>query len=316
MSEPSPDPKTVQVSSPVDVKALENLPLNGRIQFGGGEWTTSRLSETDFSILGEFIESRRDVTLRAFGLDANDDLEFLKFFCKLRRFSLDNAWRLERLEGLRHLSGELEALSISDCQKTLSLRFLERFKSLRQLWLGELKKDIDSVSTLACLEEVSISSITLPDLSILVPLKKLCRFQMTLGGTKDLGLLPECGKIRWLGLYMIKGLEDLSAISELEFLEHLILSRLDRVPSLPSMKRLNQLKRVELAGLKSVTDLSPLLDAKQLSDLVVENSNHLKPSDFECLKAHPSLERLSAYLGTKKANDAVRAMFGLPDVGD
>ena len=66
MPEAFADPSLVQLSSPVDVDALVNLPVNGRIQFGGGGWTTPKLTETDFRNLGQFIERRPDAKFRAF----------------------------------------------------------------------------------------------------------------------------------------------------------------------------------------------------------------------------------------------------------
>ena len=59
------------------------------------------------------------------------------------------------------------------------------------------------------LEELTLGSITLPDLVLLLPLENLLALDIKLGGTSDLALLPRVGQLRYVELWMIKGLSDI-----------------------------------------------------------------------------------------------------------
>jgi hypothetical protein len=75
---------------------------------------------------------------------------------------------------------------------------------------GGQSKNLDVVSGLTLLEELTLRSITLPDLSLLLPLPRLLSLELKLGGAKDLSLLPRIGQLRYLELWLVKGLSDLS----------------------------------------------------------------------------------------------------------
>ena len=288
-------------------------PLCAVVQFN------SLPSEQDLLRLAKLMEGRPDVALRAYGgYDGTiDNLEFLRFFPQLTRFHAD-ALRYRKfndIDGLRYLPDSLVELSLGQTQRRFSLASLGRFRSLRRLSLKGNQKDIEVISTLTMLEELTLRSLTLPDLSILVPLRRLRSLDIKLGGTRDLRLLPDLGPLAYLELWMIRGLEDISPVGELTSLQYLFLQDLPRIDRLPDLSRMIRLRRIDIEGLKSLTDLSPLLTAPSLEELFLVNSAHLSPEHLECLVGHPTLKAAGLGLGSKRKNDAAEKLLPLPRPG-
>ena len=149
----------------------------------------------------------------------------------------------------------------------------------------------------------------MPDLSLLVGLANLWSLDIKLGGTKNLTLLPHLKSLKYLELWMIKGLEDVSTIASLESLQSLFLQALRRVVSMPPLDASSNLRRVVIETMKGLTDLRPFAMAPSLREFAAWDMGHLQPEAFRPFVGHPTLEYLSAGLGSRKKNDAVVAMF-------
>jgi Leucine-rich repeat (LRR) protein len=276
-------------------------------------------SDKDLLRLAELMERHPDVALRAYGgYDGTiDNLEFLRFFPQLRRFHAD-ALRYREfndIDGLRYLPENLVELTLGRTRRRFSLAPLSRFRSLRRLYLEGNPKDVDVISTLTMLEDLTLRSLTLPDLSILLPLRRLRSLDIKLGGTRDLGLLPELAPLAYLELWMIRGLEDISPVAELASLQYLFLQDLARIDRLPDLSRMTSLRRIDINGLKRLTDLSPLLSAPALEELYLVKSAHLRPEHLECLVGHPTLRAAAIALGSKRKDAAADKLLPLPRPG-
>ena len=174
-----------QLESPLSDAQLR--PLDPRchvVQF------SNPLSDAELRKVAGFMRVYPGVSLRVYGHYGNGcNLDFLKYFPFLRRFQVD-VFDLQDIEGLRHLPDNLEFLNFSQTRsRRFSLAFLSRFRSLRRLYIESHRKDIAALSELTSLKELTLRSITLPDLSLLVPLRHLVSLDIKLGGTKDLSLL-------------------------------------------------------------------------------------------------------------------------------
>ncbi len=142
------------------------------------------LSPTQLRQVAQLVADRPDVELYVYGR-ASRDLDFLKYFETARRLHLA-LYELEDIEGLSRLGGPLESLTFGGTKKRFSLRFLKAMPRLKKLFLVGHKTDLHCVQTLAELEELGLSGITLPDLSLLLPLKRLRKLALLLGGTASL----------------------------------------------------------------------------------------------------------------------------------
>jgi hypothetical protein len=230
---------------------------------------------------------------------------------------VDAVWdSLTSLEGLRHLPADVESLVIGWTRRRLDLAPLGRFGELRTLYLEGQTKNLEVISGLRSLDDLTLRSITLPDLTLLLRLTGLRSLDLKLGGTRDLALLPRIGELRYLELWMIKGLSDVSAIGGVESLRSLFLQALPQVRTLPDLSRLGSLRRVHLETMKGLTDLRPLATAPSLEEILLVDMRHLAPEDLRPLLGLPRLRAVTPGLGSFKKNDAATELLGLPVVRD
>jgi len=278
---------------------------------------SSLLTDDDFRRVAEWLRQYPEMTLRAFGgYDGSiRDLEFLRFFPALRRFTADALWdRIDSLDGLRHLPDDLEELGLGATRRPLRLAPLGRFRDLTYLFLEGPVRDIEVLAELERLDDLTLRSITLPGLSLLLPMRRLRSLDLKLGGTKDLRLLPRIGEIRYLELWLIKGLTDLGPVGEMTGLRSLFLQALGGVERLPDLSRCVELRRIHLETMKGLRDLAPLATAPALRDLVLIDLRQLAVGDLEPLRAAPALRAVSLGLGSIRKNEAGQALLGLPRV--
>src|SRR5439155_25943502 len=109
----------------------------------------------------------------------------------------------------------LEQLNFGTTKRPFSLRFLETMPRLTNLFLDHHKKDLSVISRLTGLTKLGLSGITMPDLSLLLPLKAVRELCIFLGGTANLGLLPRLQSLELLRLMRINKLSDLGMLGDL-----------------------------------------------------------------------------------------------------
>lgn len=307
--DPPPVHERRDVSSPLTPEMLRPFSSpTATIQFD------SRLTDGDFQILGDWLHDQPAVELRAYGsYDGSiTDLEFLRHFPNVRQFSADALYgSLGSLDGLRHLRPDLETLGIGLTKSKLDLRVLSRFSELRCLSIEGQTKGLETISRLSSLEALTLRSITLPDLSLLVPLHQLRALDLKLGGTRDLGLLPEVGRLEYLELWMVKKLTDLSMIDRLASLRYLFLQALAGVVDLPSLAPNAQLRRVHLQTMKGLRDLRAIADAPALEALIVIDCPQFRLEHFESFVGHATLAAATIGTGSRRRDDAIQARLGV-----
>ncbi len=132
------------------------------------------------------------------------------------------------------------------------------------------------------------------------------------GGITDLSLLPQIGRLKYLELWMVKGLSDLSAIGSLTSLQCLFLQALKNVTELPSFKNLKDLRRVTLDTMKSLKSIESIAAAPALEEFLAVGESSLLPEHFAPLVGHPTLKRASVFLGRNWKNQEIAGLLGLP----
>src|SRR3989338_3258979 len=211
------------IESPVTKDQLVPLDEKCRvIQF------SSPLTDADHEKLSQFAKNYPAVSFRVFGhygMGQLNDLKFLRYYPFVKNFQVD-VFEITGIDGIEYLPENLEYLGFGQTRKRFSLNFLEKFKNLHELYIEGHDKDIEVISKLVTLERLTLRSITLKDLSIFLPLKKLWWLAIKLGGTKNLSMFSKIEGLKYLELWMIKGLEDISAISKLKNLQFLFLQNL------------------------------------------------------------------------------------------
>lgn len=270
----------------------------------------------------EFFSVRPDVKLRVHG--KGFDLGFLRCMPNVRRFSADriasvqnleavaslpnledlgiDAWDLRDFNFLNLVPSCLRCLSLGETRsKTPSLAPISRFKSLRVLYLEGQKRDIEVISALSCLEDLTLSSISTPTIDFLIGLDTLWSLDIKLGGIKDFSALRKMSSIKYLELWQVRGLSDLSFISDMVGLQHLFLQSLAKVTQLPELRSLRRLRRVRLEAMRGLTNIGSLESAPALEQVLIPMSWGLNPSDFTGLLQSPTLTHLAVgYMSDKK----------------
>ncbi len=270
------DPFFREIKSPINASQLRPLDRRcTRVQF------CSPLTEKDFEKLSKFLVAYPHIELRMYGdFRRNCNLRFLKHFPFVRRLSLEAIY-LPNFEGIENVSTELESLTIGETiSKGHSLQFLKRFSMLQTLEIQSHTKDLNIISEIKSLQDLTLRSITLPDLSLLLPLKSLLSLSVKLGGTNNIELLPSIGKLRFIKFWLVRGLADLTPIANVSTLQFLYLHALKNVEALPSLRPLRKLRRVNLIGMKGLNDLSSVASAPNLEELVAAEMPNLEPYSF------------------------------------
>jgi len=266
------------------------------------------LTEAQLARAGRLIEDRPDVELYVYGR-AWRDLSFLRYFNGLKRLHLA-LYEIDDIGGFAHVPG-LTELTFGETKKKFSLRFVEAWPHLKRLFLVKSKTDLHCLHRLVELEELGLSGFTLPDLSLLLPLTRLRKLQLFLGGTRNLAALARLPALEDLWLMRITRLADLGILADLAGLKTLRLNWMRNVTSLPSLHRNELLEDVSLETMKGLTDLTPIAAAPALRRLVVAEMPQLTGESFRCFIGHPHLEELWPDTGKLKLNAQVKEMLPL-----
>lgn len=274
---------------------------------------TSPLKDLDFRRVAALMKKGRVGSLMIQSYVEFPDLAFLHNFPFLKSFYL-SCYGIRSFQGIEALPPDLGDLHLDPTRRTFSLSFLERLQCLTRLSLDSQQKDFEAVSSLRGLRDLTLRSISLGDLSLLIPLRKLLALDIKLGGTRDLTHLPEIGRLKYLELWRIRGLSDLRPIGGVTSLRSLFLENLKHVAHLPPLKDLKVLKRIDLWSMKGLHDLKPLLEAPALEELSVLGATNLEPSDFRFLRTHRTLKRASITMDSFRRNAEVETLLGFPPV--
>ncbi len=291
------------------------------------ELTCRRLNESLFA-------QRPELELRVYDFDgAVCDLSFLKYMGNVRHFSADC---LGRATGLQHLAGldQLSSLAIGigdlpDFEflqllpaerlqtlylgKTVStqadLGALLRFGNLRTLYLEGQQQQIELIAGLGRLQDLTLRAVRLERLDFLQAAPQLCLLDIKQCRIRDWSALHSMQGIKFLELWQIRGLDDLSFISSMQGLQNLFLQALGQVKQLPDVSRLQQLRRVYLDTLRNLRDISALERAPALQEFIHVADRHWQPADYEKLLQLPVLKKACVDFGNRKKNEVLRGML-------
>ena len=283
----------------------------------------------------EFFSQRPDVTLRVY--HSAFDLAFLDHMPNVRRFSADcmltaqnvqavaslpdletlsiGIYDLTSFEFLNHVNDRLIQLGIFDTSSSKpSISTVARFNDLRFLSLHGQQKGIEAVSELRNLEKLTLGSISTPGLDFLVGLNNLWSLSIVLGGIRNLAALQTLPHLKFLELALVRGLSDLTPVSETTGLQCLNLEQVRQVTNLPDLSCLDSLRRLAVIDMKGVHDLTPIRLAPKLEDILFTPGRSFAPSELRWILELPNLKTAAFGFSTMKrklAFDAVAATRGL-----
>lgn len=283
--------------------------------------------DTVWSLINEhFCPVRPDVQLRVYGHYSSEcDLSFTHLVRNVRHFAADCLMRATGVEALAELQG-LESLSLGifeltdfDVLERLSpgltslslgatrskrptLAPLSRFRSLRVLYLERQSKDIEVLSELRELEDVTLRSITTPDLQYLSDLPRLWSLDIKLGGIRGFAGVEGKQSIKYLELWQVRDLRSIDVATTLPGLQNLFLQSLPHVESFPGMTDATALRRIAVENLKGLRDFAALETAPALEEFALIDGRKQAPQQLLPVLNNPSVRRISAFFGSERRN--------------
>ena len=282
----------------------------------------------NWALLEEALfRKRHDVELRVYGHHgAECDLSFVQEVPSLRRFCancLTDVSNIDALGALRHLrrlnlgilelksfdileqvSDQIEWLLLGDTRsRRPSLESLPRFANLRWLSVGGHAKGLGAIAENQRLEELTLWSLSDPELSFLEALPQLWGLELNLGGAVDLSAITGARELKRLELTWIRRLSDISFISDCVSLQDLRLDRLKQVREIPSLCKLVKLRALSIGDLNGLRSVDAIAEAPAL-EWFGYSGKTLAPEDFRVALGAPSLKRAGAFFGSQKKEKA------------
>lgn len=280
-----------------------------------------------WSLVNEhFCTTRPDVQLRVYGHYSREcDLSFVRLLPNVRHFAADCLMQASRVEALCELQS-LESLSLgifgltdfsvleqlppgltslalgATRSKRPSLAPLGRFRSLRVLYLEGHSKNIEVLSELRDLEDVTLRSITTPDLQYLADLPKLWSLDIKLGGIRGFAGVEGKQSIKYLELWQVRDLRNVDVAGTLAGLQNLFLQSLPHVDSLPGLTDSTALRRIVIENLKGLCDFTALETAPALEEFALLDGTKQTPQQLLPVLSNPRVRRVSAFFGSELKN--------------
>lgn len=261
----------------------------------------NRPSPKTWELLNEYLFSKRpDVYLRITRYDDPlTDLDFLLTMNNLEHLYLDlfDLNDLSKIGDLKNLKG----LILSETKsKSYSLKPISKLDKLTYLQVSGLKKDIESLSQLKNITELTLRSLTLDNLDFLSAYEKLEKLHVILGGTKNYNALKSLPNLKYLELWQVRQLSDIEFISDLTSLEFLQLSSLRNITRLPDFTNTNKLRKLIFETLKGLEDISALGKIDLLEEILFVAANNLTPEQFKVLRNCKNLRMATVGFGSDK----------------
>lgn len=304
-----------------ELSAIANNTKTKLVQF------SAPLTYEEYDLLEKMVfATRPDIELRIFGhYSVECDLTFLERIPSLRKVTADcmrdttgievvtqlrnleslcvGIFDLDNFNFLEQVAPNLKVLGLYQTRsKKPKIESIARFENLEYLFLEEQQKGINAIKNLKKLQKIILRSITTTDIDFLQGLKQLWSVDIKLGGIKSFDALKTLPSLKFLELWQIRGLADLSFISDLTTLQNLFIQSLKQVKTLPDFSKNKFLRRIYLENMKGLDDFSTLKHIPNLKEFIICDENK-EPDNFLPLFENPTVERVAGFLGSNKRNN-------------
>jgi hypothetical protein len=304
-----------------DLRKLAERPRIARLQCSipvrGETW--ARIDEV-------FCPLRPDVEVRVYGHNGSIcDLSFAARLRHVRRFAADclmqatnveaiaemdleslslGIFELQTFDVLNRVSPRLTSLGLSATRsKKPRLDAIGRFGSLTSLYVEGHSQGIEAMGKLEHLDDLTLRSVTTPDLRYLAPLERLASLDIKLGGIRVFDGIAGKASIRYLELWQVRELQDVSVVAALPGLQNLFLQSLPHVREIP-VGRSAVLRRAVLENLKGLRDLSDFESAPSLEQFALLDGVSQRPEQLLPVLRNPTLREACAYFGSGRKNNS------------
>jgi hypothetical protein len=230
------------------------------------------------------------------------NIEYITEIPELESLSV-GIFELRDFEFLRQITPTLRTLYLGATRsRSPTLAPLDRFRSLRTLYIEGHEKEIDVLRGLRQLEDVTLRSITTPDLSYLAPLTNLWSLDIKLGGIRSFAGVEGKASIKYLELWQIRELHNVGIVSNLPGLQNLFLQSLPHIQSFPSVTHATALRRVIVQNLKGLRSLAALERAPVLEEFALIEGKNQTPEQLLPVLRNPTTRTVVAGFGSNRKN--------------
>lgn len=295
---------------------------------------SDKLNAIEVDYLEEIVFSKRDdISLRVFGFYLeNCDLSFLERIPSLTNLSIDclreatnvevvtklknikslgiGIYNLESFDFLYEINPKLKELYLHQTKsKKTNLNSIDRFLDLEVLYLESQSKGIEKINSLKKLKEITLRSISTKNVDYLNNLNELWSVDIKIGGIKNFDTLQTLPNLKYLELWQVRELSDLSFISNLKSLQNLFIQSLRNVTIFPDLQNLLHLRRIYLENLKGLKDISSVKNVPFLEEFVFTNAENLEPNDIIPILENKSIQNISCWFGNKNKNEIMQKLL-------
>jgi hypothetical protein len=185
----------------------------------------------------------------------------------------------------------------------------------RVLWLNHVELENEDVEWLAETERLTLWNVKLPA-GLLARLEKLWWLDIRGGSAMDLEMAKGVDKLQYLAVNQVRGMCELSLISEMTTLRYLDLYGLPKVAQVPSLSPLSKLEHVTVGQMRGLLSLRGLLRAPNLRELQLIRKVNVGADDIEGIINHPAIQQFGWFAEDvpKKVWMPVLEKIGLPPV--
>lgn len=289
-----------------------------------------QITTNEAQLLNTLIEGKKPkLGLRVYGLYYDVlDLRFLEQMPALTWLMLDKVGDVDSLDSLNGLT-QLIALDI-DVLGLKSFDFISKFNaSLTHLKLGKTKskkpnllclseleqlesvvihghsKHLESTSRLNNLKSLSLTGMTIKDVSFINAIRALETLSLALVKSDSFDSLCHPGIVS-LAVEELKGRDNIDFVSNFTGLRELKLGYLNQVKSIPRLGCEKQLSSLSISEMKSLSDVEFIFHCAELKALyLASETTSLRQQDFSDLEKLGKLTHATIGLSSFKRNDAI-----------
>jgi hypothetical protein len=214
-----------------------------------------------------------------------------------------------------NLVGDLDLNQVSDILKIERIRVIQPWKFMPSnetwqllnehlfknrptiefhIWADTIKSDFSFLGKMSNVNILDLNQVKFKNKKTLGYLTQLKSLTLINGNVNELDFLKELTNLEYLCLGRIRGLNDISFISELKKLKELEINNQAQLTELPDFEELRELKILKLFSIKNLFDVSKINSIKNLEELHFFNLHtEIEPDQFEFLNSKTTLKKVA-----------------------
>jgi hypothetical protein len=152
------------------------------------------------------------------------------------------------------------------------------------------------------LEEVTLRSITTPDLLYMSNLQRLWSLDIKLGGIRGFAGIEGKQSIKHLELWQVRDLRCIDVVGSLPGLQNLFLQSLPHIELFPGLTDASALRRITVESLKGLYDFAALETAPALEEFALLGGRNQNPRQLLPVLNNPRVQKINAFFGSDRKN--------------